>query len=399
MKPEIVEHIFGGSYICKEKQAFMGLYVIKKGYVTVISPHHNGGLVTLGPGSYFGELNLIFENQSSVVVRSMTNCEMWVLHKFEFKRLVRYLPQAVMRQLKTNYFNILKTKDCGYHNNLTVKRPKNFLAMVSSYQRHGEISSAAARLLLQEAITTNRSTQNLRQGRAVTLLLHQDMKFLKAWRFIICILSVTAFLELLRDKGTYEVHQYTTAAGLMDCLWPSNPYTMVHVPDLPKDEALEKASMSFSFILSVIFLFDFIISFITVDKVVFSFISKKELLMKKLAFQNEGVNTLIDAMSIFLTALKLYNVTKILPCKRARNTIHLTVLFCILIAIVLYTTRLSYYFAYHDWTKGSNHDQERPKFNYEVKSKLLFHSSLILGSDLSNSKGPMTYASRGVVYV
>merc|ERR1719193_2162239 len=64
-----VEHIFGGSFICKEKQSFEGLYIIKKGCVDVISPHFDGGMVTLGPGSFFGELNLIIEGPCSVVVR------------------------------------------------------------------------------------------------------------------------------------------------------------------------------------------------------------------------------------------------------------------------------------------------------------------------------------------
>ena len=331
----------------------MGLYIIKKGYVTVISPHHDGGLVTFGPGSFFGELSLMFENQSSVVVRSITNCEMWVLYKSEFKRLIWYLPKSVMEQLKTNYFNILKTKDCEYHHSLLVKKPKNFLAIVSNYQRHGEILNIAVKPLLQEAIAANWSAQNLQHQRTIPILFHHDMKFIKAWRYVIAILSIAAFLELLNNRGTHDIHRYTAVGRIMDCLWPNNPYSLTHIPDLRDDETFTKVSMSFSFFLSIVFLADFIISFMTVDKVVFSFISKKELLMKKTTFQNEGVKTLMDAFSIFMTALKIYCVKPIIPYKRGQAYIHILLLFCVLISIILYTVRLTYLFAYQEWTKGN----------------------------------------------
>lgn len=206
----------------------------------------------LGPGSFFGELSLIFGIKSSVIVRSITNCELWVLPRTDFKQLVPYLPIKVMRQLKSNYFNILRTKDCEYHHSLVVRRPKNFVHMISKYHKYGELPEMAARLItLPEVVIGNQrgSEENIgRQGRTQIRLFHTDMRFIKVWRIFMCILALMDFFLLWWNHGTYKISSYSPSMALLDSIWPNNVNTMTHLADVPDNMSLKKMGIGFGFI-------------------------------------------------------------------------------------------------------------------------------------------------------
>ena len=344
-----VEHVSAGTTICNERQCLSGIHIIKKGYVTVIHPHPKGGYVSLGPDSYFGELVLIFPNPMSVIIHAMTNCEVWVLRRSDFQRLVPYLPRSVMKKIRRNYFNILKTKDCEYHHNLPVRKPKNFPLMSYQYFKNNDMSALIRENGVTGKMISARASNNS-QRRKILILLHRDMKFVKLWNIMIFMLAVAAVIRLFFDLAVQGIGDYGKTAGTLDCIWPNNPVSLTHLTH--GGMLYSKVSMIFSFILSLIFLADLIISLITVDEVLYNFINKLELFKSKIAFQDEGVMTLINFMSVFLTGLKITSLLE--PLKVLDGRLKLPIFALLLLVICVYMARISYYSSYLNWTNDNS---------------------------------------------
>ena len=255
-----------------------------------------------------------------------------------------------MRRLKNNYFNILKTKDCEYHHSLPVKRPRNFEMLVKRYQAFGNATDIVTQLRRHDISSIKRS----KQGRKIALLFHYEMKFIKVWKHIIALLSIFALIELMANHlATDRIGTFSSLAGLWDCIWPNNPYSLSHLDGHTSLKV--KVLTTLSFIVSLFFLADFFIIFMTVDKVLYSFVTMKELLKKKLAFQNEGASTMLHFLAIFLPSLKIYFLGKIGKAGgKFQQNVQICLPVTLLVVVCMYAARLGYYYAYNGWTKDTS---------------------------------------------
>ena len=105
-----------GEVIIKKGELGRALYIISRGEVEVVSDE--GDVVaTLGEGHYFGEISLLLSEPRTATVRASQYCDLFLLDKSDFTRVLRDRPQF----LKT----IMETATTRY--NVTVQEDK-FLA-------------------------------------------------------------------------------------------------------------------------------------------------------------------------------------------------------------------------------------------------------------------------------
>jgi glucose-6-phosphate 1-dehydrogenase len=68
------------------------MYLISRGQVEVLD--RNGAVIrTLGDGDFFGEIGLLLSRPRTATVRAMTQCDLFVLRKGDFSRILRDHPQ------------------------------------------------------------------------------------------------------------------------------------------------------------------------------------------------------------------------------------------------------------------------------------------------------------------
>lgn len=67
-----------------------GLYIVISGEVAVVEPDASGDgeVARIGPGGYFGELSLFFEDEHSKDVETTADCELMVIPKASFDALL-----------------------------------------------------------------------------------------------------------------------------------------------------------------------------------------------------------------------------------------------------------------------------------------------------------------------
>jgi hypothetical protein len=92
-----------GDIVIKEGETGETMYLIIKGEVSVIKDQgktHETELDRIGSGDYFGEMALFEDIQRSATVRTEQESRLLVLHKQEFKEIVREYPQIALNICK-----------------------------------------------------------------------------------------------------------------------------------------------------------------------------------------------------------------------------------------------------------------------------------------------------------
>jgi glucose-6-phosphate 1-dehydrogenase len=88
------------------------MYLICRGEVEVLDGH--GRLLnTLKDGGFFGEIGVLMSTPRTASVRAKTLCDLFVLEKSEFSRILREQPkfaEKVMKSAKERY-NVLLAAD------------------------------------------------------------------------------------------------------------------------------------------------------------------------------------------------------------------------------------------------------------------------------------------------
>jgi glucose-6-phosphate 1-dehydrogenase len=89
LKPDVVD---GGDYVIRKGDVGDTMYFLVRGDVDVVDG--DGRVITtLGPGNFFGEMALILAEPRTASVRARQRCELFVLHKADFNRVLRDHPQ------------------------------------------------------------------------------------------------------------------------------------------------------------------------------------------------------------------------------------------------------------------------------------------------------------------
>jgi CRP-like cAMP-binding protein len=91
LKPVVFET---GDYIIRHGEMGSEMYFICRGQVEV---YDGAGvrLNTLGEGDFFGELSLLRSQPRAASIRAATACDVFVLDKADFHRVLRDRPQLV----------------------------------------------------------------------------------------------------------------------------------------------------------------------------------------------------------------------------------------------------------------------------------------------------------------
>jgi CRP-like cAMP-binding protein len=92
-----------GEIVIKEGDAGETMYLLIKGEVSVIKVQgedHEIELDRIGAGDYFGEMALFEDVKRSATIRTEQESRLLVLHKQEFKEIVREYPQIALNICK-----------------------------------------------------------------------------------------------------------------------------------------------------------------------------------------------------------------------------------------------------------------------------------------------------------
>ena len=82
-----------GTYIFRAGEFGRNMYFISHGEVEVISPDGRTILATLGDGDLFGEIALLFSQPRSASVRATDYCDLYILDKDTFERVLQHYPE------------------------------------------------------------------------------------------------------------------------------------------------------------------------------------------------------------------------------------------------------------------------------------------------------------------
>ena len=92
-----------GEFVIKEGDAGETMYLIASGEVSVVKGQGQDQeieLARIGTGDYFGEMALVDDVVRSATVRTEKESRLLVLHKQEFKEIVREYPQIALQICK-----------------------------------------------------------------------------------------------------------------------------------------------------------------------------------------------------------------------------------------------------------------------------------------------------------
>jgi CRP-like cAMP-binding protein len=85
-----------GSHIVNKGEIGREMYFISNGSVEIISEDVPPKVfVTLGPGTFFGEISIVFDQRRNATVRAATFCDLYVLTKESFEIIEKDYPQEV----------------------------------------------------------------------------------------------------------------------------------------------------------------------------------------------------------------------------------------------------------------------------------------------------------------
>lgn len=84
----LVEYAKGRS-VCREGDAGDGLYLIYQGAVEVRKSGWDKPVAALGPGEFFGEMALLFNQPRSATVRTIKNTKLFWLQTRDFMKVLR----------------------------------------------------------------------------------------------------------------------------------------------------------------------------------------------------------------------------------------------------------------------------------------------------------------------
>ncbi|MDE5068061.1 MAG: ion transporter [Trichodesmium sp. St16_bin4-tuft] len=89
LKPEIVPP---NEYIIREGNLGNEMYFIKRGLVQVFSEKTGSIYRTMEAGTFFGEISLVYEKRRTASIITLTYCELFILYKDDFKKILEHYP-------------------------------------------------------------------------------------------------------------------------------------------------------------------------------------------------------------------------------------------------------------------------------------------------------------------
>jgi len=97
LKPVVFQ---AGDEVIRKGEIGREMYLISRGEVEVID--HSGHVIaTLGEGNFFGEISLLTSAPRNATVRAKAYCDLFVLEKSEFTRVVRNNPKFLKSMMET----------------------------------------------------------------------------------------------------------------------------------------------------------------------------------------------------------------------------------------------------------------------------------------------------------
>ena len=97
LKPEILPP---NEYIIREGNWGNEMYFLKRGLVQVFSEKTGSIYRNMEAGTFFGEIALVYKQQRTASILTLTYCELFVLHKDDFKKVLEHYPDFASHVIK-----------------------------------------------------------------------------------------------------------------------------------------------------------------------------------------------------------------------------------------------------------------------------------------------------------
>ena len=112
-----------GDTVVQENEEPQGLMYIRQGSMMAIHTHpKKGGIVRMEKGDFFGEISLNFNFVSPVVIKAVSDCEVFVLLKTDYQKILRLLPIHIQNKMVQNHADIINTMACRFLKPMTFKK-------------------------------------------------------------------------------------------------------------------------------------------------------------------------------------------------------------------------------------------------------------------------------------
>ncbi|HAN74275.1 MAG TPA: cyclic nucleotide-binding protein [Planktothrix sp. UBA10369] len=90
LKPRILPP---NDYVIREEQIGHEMYFVKRGQLQAFSEKTGKVYTVMAAGSFFGEIALIYDSRRTASVKTLTYCELFVLYKEDFNKVLENYPQ------------------------------------------------------------------------------------------------------------------------------------------------------------------------------------------------------------------------------------------------------------------------------------------------------------------
>ncbi|MGL4498283.1 MAG: ion transporter [Planktothrix sp.] len=90
LKPRILPP---NDYVIREDQMGHEMYFIKRGQLQAFSENTGKVYSVMGPGCFFGEIALLYDSRRTASVKTLTYCELFVLYKEDFDKVLENYPK------------------------------------------------------------------------------------------------------------------------------------------------------------------------------------------------------------------------------------------------------------------------------------------------------------------
>ncbi|MCL2937279.1 MAG: ion transporter [Trichodesmium sp. MAG_R02] len=97
LKPEILPP---NEYIIREGNLGNEMYFLKRGLVQVFSEKTGSIYGNMEAGTFFGEIALVYKQQRTTSILTLTYCELFVLHKDDFQKVLEHYPDFASHVIK-----------------------------------------------------------------------------------------------------------------------------------------------------------------------------------------------------------------------------------------------------------------------------------------------------------
>lgn len=97
LKPEILPP---NEYIIREGNWGNEMYFLKRGLVQVFSEKTGSIYRNMEAGTFFGEIALVYKQRRTASILTLTYCELFVLHKDDFKKVLEHYPDFASHVIK-----------------------------------------------------------------------------------------------------------------------------------------------------------------------------------------------------------------------------------------------------------------------------------------------------------